>query len=174
MIALVLSLITLMAVWLQVSLPFVYLPVDLVFLVCVFTGLQRGRGLGLMVGVLGGVLLDALVSPRLGPRLISLAMTGAIADSLSGSLNREQPRLQVLAAAVLSLIHDCILYLAAALLDLSQDGLRRFFLDYALPRLVLHAALAVPFFFIFRALVRARVFQDPLSRPPGVIRKLPR
>jgi rod shape-determining protein MreD len=174
MITLFLALATVLAVLLQVSLPFGYLPLDLAFLVCVFTGLQRGRGAGLMMGALGGLLLDALVSPRLGPRLVSLALSGAIADSLSSVVNREQPRLQALAAAALSLLHDGLLYGCAALMDLGQGGPRRFLLDYALPRLALHGLLAVPFFFVFRAMVRARVFQDPLSRKPSVIRKLPR
>jgi rod shape-determining protein MreD len=174
LISLFLAALTVAAVMLQVSLPMGYLPLDLVFMVCVFTGLQRGRGAGFATGVLGGLLLDALVSPQLGPRLVSLSLIGAIADSISGSVNREQPRLQMLAAAGLSLLHDAILFWAAAALELGQGGARRFLLDYALPRLGVHAALAIPFYFVFRAIVRARVFQDPLTRKPSVIRKLPR
>jgi rod shape-determining protein MreD len=159
---------------LQVSLPFAWLPLDLPLLVCAFAGLQRGRGTGLMVGLLSGLLLDALVSPKLGPRLLSLSIAGAVADALSPSVNREQPRLQVAAAAAISLGHDILLFFTAMALGLSQGGGRRFLFSYGLPRLLTHAALAAPFFFVFRALVRARVFQDPLSRPPAVIRKLPR
>jgi len=173
-ITLFLALLTACAALLQVSLPFGYLPLDLVFLVVVFTGLQRGRGAGLASGALGGLLLDSLVSPRLGPRLISLALSGAIADSLSDSVNREQPRLQMAVAALLSLVHDLLLFWGASALGLSQGGGRRFLLAYALPRLALHALLAVPFYFVFRAIVRAPVFQDPLTKPPVVIRKLPR
>lgn len=174
MIKVFLACLTLAAALLQVSLPFAYLPVDFVFLVVVFTGLQRGRGAGLAMGVIGGLALDALVSPRLGPRLVSLAMTGALADFLYYSVNREQPRLQLLGAAALSLFHDLALFWCAAALQLSQGGGRRFLFDYALPRLALHAVLVVPSYFVFRAMVRARVFQDPLTRPPTVIRKLPR
>lgn len=174
MITVFLMFLTLCAALLQVSLPFSYLPLDVVFLVCAFAGLQRGRGAGFITGALGGLLLDALVSPRLGPRTISLALIGAVADSLSETVNREQPRLQLLAAALLSLGHDLLLYWSAAALELSQGGGKRFLFNYALPRLALHAALAVPFYFVFRAIVRAPVFQDPLSRPPAVIRKLPR
>jgi len=59
-------------------------------------------------------------------------------------------------------------------MELSQGGGKRFLLNYALPRLGVHAVLAVPFYFVFRAIIRAPVFQDPLTRPPAVIRKLPR
>lgn len=174
MMILFLALLTAAAALIQVSLPFAFFPVDLVFLVCVFAGLQRGRGAGLFLGILGGILLDALVSPRLGPRVLSLALTGALADSLSASVNREQPRLQLLGAALLSLGHDVLLFWAAAMLGLGQGGGRRFLFDYALPRLAMHALLATPFYFVFRAIVKARVFQDPRTRPPVVIRKLPR
>ena len=169
MILLFLGLLTALSALVQVSLPFSYLPLDLVFLTCVFAGFQRGRGAGLAAGILGGLLLDALVSPR----LLSLALTGALADSLSLGANREQPRLQWLAAAGLSLAHDCLLYWAAWALKLGEASPARFLISFALPRLLVHAALAVPFYFVFRAIVRARVFQDPLSRPPAVIRKLP-
>lgn len=173
MIVLFLALMTLLSVYLQISLPLSYVPVDMVFLTAVFAGLQRGRGTGFMVGAFGGPLLDALVSPTLGPRLLSLALSGALADSLSQVLNREQPRLQILAALGLSAVHDLLLFGAAHSLGIEQDSWERLSYEYFLPRMLVHALLAVPYFFVFRALVRARVFQDPLSRPPGVIRKLP-
>ena len=174
MITLFLFLLTALAVLLQVSLPFAYVPLDLVFLVVVFSGLQRGKGNGLATGILGGHLLDTLVSPRLGPRLLSLALTGALADTMEGAVNREQPRLQLLAAALLSLAHDLILGWASSEMELSQGGWRRLGLDYILPRLALHALLAVPFYYLFRAVVHARVFQDPRMKSPLVIKKLPR
>jgi rod shape-determining protein MreD len=163
-----------LAVLLQVSLPFAYIPLDLVFLVVVFSGLQRGRGTGFFTGVLGGLLLDSLVSPRLGPRLISLALTGAMADTLEGAVNREQPRLQLLAVGSLSLFHDLVLGWASASLGLGQGGWKRLAAYYMLPRLGLHLVLALPLYYLFRAVVRARVFQDPRRQSPLVIRKVPR
>jgi rod shape-determining protein MreD len=171
MITLFLFCLAIMAGLIQVSLPFAYVPVDLVFLVVVFSGLQRGHGSGLATGILGGLLLDILVSPRLGPRLISCAMIGAIADTMEGAVNREQPRLQLLAVAALSLGHDMILGAASSAMNLNQGGWKRLAGYYILPRLAVHAGLAVPFYYLFRAVVRARVFQDPRMKSPLVIRK---
>lgn len=171
MITLFLFALTATAALFQVSLPFAYVPLDLVFLVVVFSGLQRGHGVGLATGIFGGLLLDTLVSPHLGPRLISCAMVGALADTMEGLVNREQPRLQVLAVASLSLGHDIILGLASSALNLNQGGWKRLTAYYILPRLATHAALAAPFYYFFRAAVRARVFQDPRMKSPLVIRK---
>jgi rod shape-determining protein MreD len=162
------------AVLAQVSLPFDWVPVDLAFLVCVFSGLQRGGGTGFLLGAAAGGLLDSLVSPQIGPRLVAMSLTGALADTLFLSANREQPKLQFLAAAALSFFHDSLLFWAARWLEIGETGMRRWFEAYALPRLLAHALFAMPFYYVFRAIVRAKIFQDPLTRPPIVIRKLPR
>ncbi|MES2201856.1 MAG: rod shape-determining protein MreD [candidate division FCPU426 bacterium] len=163
-----------LAALLQVSLPFTYFPADAVFLVVVFSGLQRGKGRGLLTGAFAGLILDSLSSPGIGPRLLACAVVGALADALEGSVNREQPRLQVLAVACLSLTHDLAMAMTARALHMGQGGWRHLVLHYVLPRLALHALLAVPVFALFRIMVRAPVFQSPSMRPPRVIRKLPR
>ncbi len=167
------GLLALLSVMAQVNLPFAYFPLDLPLLTCILVGLRRGRGAGLLFGLLAGLTLDALLFERLGPRSVALVLSGALADWLEGGVNREQPRVQIAMAASLSLLHDVLLAWVARAQGLSQGGWDRFVGEYLLPRAGVHALLAVPYFFLLGFLVRARVFEDPLSRSPRVIRKWP-
>jgi len=173
MIYLFVCLLALLSVLAQVNLPFAYLPFDLPLLTCILLGLRRGRGAGLLSGLLAGLLLDALLFERFGPRSVALLLSGALADWLESGVNREQPRLQIALAAGISLFHDLLMAWVARAQGLSQGGWDRFVGEYLLPRAGVHALLAVPFYFLLGLLVRARVFQDPLSRSPRMIRKWP-
>jgi rod shape-determining protein MreD len=159
------------AALLQGVLPFHWWPLDLPLLLVIFAGLRRGAGLGLGCGVIAGLILDALGSPVPGLRLAPLALVGALADSAESGVNREQPRLQVLAVAGLCALHDIVAMVLGWHFGLNQGGLTRVLWDYALPRLVVHAAMAIPLFWVLGLLVRQRVFQDPLRRPVRSIQR---
>jgi rod shape-determining protein MreD len=171
MMAGLLLLLAAVAALLQCVLPLAWWPVDLALLITVFAGLRRGRGLGFFCGAVAGLLLDTLASPVPGLRLAPLALVGALADGLEGGVNREQPRLQFLALAGLTLLHDALLALLARHFGLDQGGLGRVLLHYALPRLLAQAVLALPLFWGLGLLVRQRVFQDPLRRPVRSIQR---
>lgn len=170
MIALLMGLGALFAL-LQGILPWTWWPTDLPLLLAIFAGLRRGSGLGLFTGVSAGLVLDALASPVPGMRLAPLALVGALADSAERGVNREQPRLQILAVAGLCLLHDLLLVLLARHFGLNQGGFGRVFGLYVLPRAVAQALLAVPVFWALGLLVRQRVFQDPLRRPVRSIQR---
>jgi rod shape-determining protein MreD len=170
MTALLLGLCTLAALF-QSVLPFHWWPVDLPLLLVIFAGLRRGGGLGLCCGLCAGALLDALSSPVPGLRLAPLALVGALADSAESGVNREQPRLQVLAVLGLCLLHDGLTMILAWHFGLNQGGLGLVLGDYVAPRLAVHAALAIPLFWVLGLLVRQRVFQDPLRRPVRSIQR---
>jgi rod shape-determining protein MreD len=160
-----------LAALLQAVLPLRWSPVDLALLVTVFAGLRRGGGLGFFCGATAGLLLDALASPVPGLRLAPLAIVGALADSVEGGVNREQPRLQVLAVAGLCLLHDALLAVLGRHFHLDQGGVGRVLGSYVLPRVLAQGALAVPLFWVLGLLVRQRVFQDPLRRPVRSIQR---
>lgn len=160
-----------LAALLQAVLPWPYGPTDLPLLLVIFAGLRRGGGLGLFCGISAGLVLDALASPVPGLRLAPLALVGALADSAESGVNREQPRLQVLAVAGLCLLHDLLLTVLARHFDLNQGGEGRVLWLYIVPRLFTQAALAVPVFWALGLLVRQRVFQDPLRRPVRSIQR---
>jgi rod shape-determining protein MreD len=171
MMAALLLVLSALAALLQCVLPLRWWPVDLALLLTVFAGLRRGGGLGLFCGLTAGLLLDALASPVPGLRLAPLAIVGAVADSVEGGLNREQPRLQIVAMAGLCLLHDALLALLAWRFQLNQGGLGRVLGSYVLPRALAQAALAIPLFWVLGLLVRQRVFQDPLRRPVRSIQR---
>ncbi len=168
--ALLLALAALAAV-LQSALPLNWWPVDLPLLLAVFAGLRRGGGLGLLCGATAGLLLDTLTSPVPGLRLAPLALVGALADSVEKGVNRERPRLQVLAVAGLCALHDATLMVLGWHFSLNQGGLARVLGAFALPRLLAQAALAVPLFWALGLMVKQRVFQDPLRRPVRSIQR---
>ena len=170
MTALLLGLSTLAALF-QAVLPFHWWPLDLPLLMVIFAGLRRGGGLGLCCGIAAGLVLDVLSSPVPGLRLAPLALVGALADSAESGVNREQPRLQVLAVVGLCLLHDSLTMVLAWHFGLNQGGLVLVLWDYALPRLLVHGALAIPLFWVLGLLVRQRVFQDPLRRPVRSIQR---
>ena len=155
----------------QSILPWHWWPVDLALLLTIFAGLRRGGGLGLASGVLAGLILDALTSPQAGLRLGPLALVGALADSAERGVNREQPRLQVLAVAGLCLLHDLGLMVLGWRFGLNQGGLGLVLGDYVLPRLFAQAMLAIPLFAALGLLVRQKVFTDPLRRPVRSIQR---
>ena len=156
---------------LQVAQPWAWSPVDLPLLLAIFAGLQRGRGTGLALGAFGGALLDAWSSPAPGLRLGSLALAGALADALEPDVKGERPTLQAPAAAALTLVHDLVLALLAWRAGLSQGGLGTYLGAYVVPRFIAQGLLAIPFFFAFRALVRQRVFLNPLGEKPKLLRR---
>jgi rod shape-determining protein MreD len=156
---------------LQGVLPFHWWPLDLPLLLVIFAGLRRGGGLGLCCGVTAGLVLDVLSSPVAGLRLAPLALVGALADSAESGVNREQPRLQVLAVAALCEVHDALTMALGWHFGLNQGGLQRVLGAYILPRLLVQGALAVPLFWLLGLLVRQRVFQDPLRRPVRSIQR---
>ena len=160
-----------LAALLQVLLPFHWFPADLPLLIAIFAGLRRGGGLGLLCGALAGLGLDAMGGQLPGLRLVPLALVGALADSAERGVNREQPRLQVVAVALLSLAHDGLLTVLAWHFNLNQGGLDRVLFSYVLPRALTQALLAVPLFWALSLLVRQRVFQDPLRRPVRSIQR---
>ncbi len=160
-----------LAALLQAVLPWHWWPADLPLLLAIFAGLRRGGGLGLLCGISAGLVLDTLTSPVPGLRLAPLALAGALADSAEHGVNREQPRLQILAVAGLCLLHDILLTALARHFELNQGGEGLVLGSYVLPRLFAQAALAVPVFWILGLLVRQRVFQDPLRRPVRSIRR---
>ncbi len=171
MIAALLLSLSALAALLQVTLPFHWWPVDAPLLLVIFAGLRRGRGLGFLCGAAAGLVLDALSSPVAGLRLAPLVLVGALADSAERGVNREQPRLQVLAVIGLCFLHDVVLMLLAWRFDLNQGGLALVIGSYALPRLLVHALLAIPLFWALSLLVRQRVLQDPLRRPVRSIQR---
>jgi rod shape-determining protein MreD len=160
-----------LAALLQCVMPLAWWPVDLALLITAFAGLRRGGGLGFFCGVVAGLLLDALASPVPGLRLAPLALVGAVADSVEGGVNREQPRLQFFALAGLCLLHDALLALLARRFHVDQGGLGRVLGSYMLPRALAQAVLALPLFWALGLLVRQRVFQDPLRRPVRSIQR---
>ena len=170
MAALLLGISALMGLF-QSVVPLQWWSVDLALLVTVFAGLRRGRGLGLFCGLTAGLVLDALVSPAPGLRLAPLVLAGALADGVEGGVNREQPRLQIIAMAGICLFHDSILIFLAWHLNLNQGGLGRVLGLYVLPRVLTQAVLAVPLFWGLGHVVSQRVFQDPLRRPVRSIQR---
>ncbi len=145
---------------LQAGLPLRWSPVDLPLLLVAFAGLSRGNGLGLACGVAAGLTLDCLLGGPAGLRLAPLALTGALADALQPGVNRDQPRLQVLAVLALTFFHDGCLALMARRLGVPQYGPRRAVLEYELPRLAAQALGCLPLFGLLGVVVRQRVFQD--------------
>jgi rod shape-determining protein MreD len=157
----------------QVSVPLEWWPFDLPLLVTAFAGLTRGGGWGLACGALAGFTLDALLGGPTGLRMAPLAFAGALADALEPGVNRDQPRLQVLAVLALALLHDSLLALFARRFDVPQYGLERLVLGYALPRLAAQALGALPLFWALGLLVKQKVFLDPRQRQVRTIRRWP-
>jgi rod shape-determining protein MreD len=157
----------------QVSAPLGWCPVDLPLLITAFAGLTRGGGWGLACGVMAGFTLDALLGGPAGLRLAPLAIAGALADALQPGVNRDQPRLQVLAVLALVVAHDAALALFARKFEVAQYGLDRVLLRYFLPRLAAQALAALPLFWALGLLVKQRVFLDPRQRQVKTIRRWP-
>jgi rod shape-determining protein MreD len=167
----------LMAVFvtLQACMPFGFMPLDFLLLYVAFIGLQRGRGSGTAVGLLGGLVMDLLSGPpKLGLFTCAMGLTGLAADSLHRSANRESRRAQILYVMGLSLLHDSVLALGGRMLDLAQGGVRQVVLMYMLPKLITHAVLAVPFFWLLQYIIRRPVIRNKLANAPKIIRSLPR
>jgi rod shape-determining protein MreD len=162
-----------LAALVQLSVPLAWWPLDLPLLVAAYAGLTRGSGWGLACGVLAGLWMDLLLSPQAGLRLAPLALAGALADAMQPGVNRDQPRLQVLAMLMLVLVHDAFLVLMAREQGLAQGGLARFTFAYALPRLAAQAIATVPLFLALGLLVKQKVFQDPRQRGVQTIRRWP-
>lgn len=158
---------------LQVTLPLAWSPLDLPLLLTLVAGLRRGRATGFMVGAFCGLCLDLWAGPSFGLRSVSLALAGSAADAFEGWVNPDQPRLQMAAAAIGSLVHDTLLMALAWHLGLPQGGLLATLGLFVLPRALAAAALAVPAFMLFTVIARQRVFVNPLARPPSTIRRWP-
>ncbi len=158
---------------LQVTLPLAWSPVDLPLLLTLVAGLRRGRATGFLIGAFCGLCLDLWAGPIFGLRLASLALSGAIADSFEGWVNQDQPRLQMIAAALGSLTHDALLIGLAWRAGLPQGGALFSVGAYVLPRALAAAALAIPAFMLFTVIARQRVFVSPLARRPATIRRWP-
>jgi rod shape-determining protein MreD len=161
-----------MAVSAQLTLPFGWLPLDLTLLLTVFTGLVRGGGAGAMTGVFCGLVLDSLVSPAFGLYSLALGLAGSMADLLHQNFNLERFLGQAVTMGALSLVHDLAMWQAAAWLGLQQEGMAVFLSFYAIPKMAVHALLAVPAFFVLRRLVRPRG-NGRFGRVPKMIRTLP-
>lgn len=160
---------------LQAGLPFGFMPVDFVLLYVAFIGLQRGAGGGTVVGLLGGLAMDLMTGPpKLGLFTCAMALTGVAADSLHQTANRDSRRAQIFYVMGLSLAHDLVLASGGRLLDLAQGGVRQVVVMYVLPKLVTHALLAVPFFWLMQIIIRRRVIRNKLASAPKIIRSLPR
>jgi rod shape-determining protein MreD len=157
----------------QVSVPLPWWPLDLPLLITAFAGLTRGGGWGLTCGLCSGFVLDALLGGPTGLRLVPLAAAGALADALQPGVNRDQPRLQVLAVIALALVHDLLLALFARKFDVPQYGLDRALMTFALPRLAAQALACLPLFWALGLLVKQRVFLDPRQRQVKTIRRWP-
>jgi rod shape-determining protein MreD len=157
----------------QAAVPLAWCPLDLPLLVTLFFGLTRGRGWGLACGAAAGFLLDALLGLPAGLRLAPLALAGALADALQPGVNRDQPRLQVLAVMALALSHDALLALFARRFDVPQYGPERVLFQYLLPRLAAQSLAALPLFWALGLLVKQRVFLDPRQRQVKTIRRWP-
>jgi rod shape-determining protein MreD len=173
MIVLFLFLLSFAAAAAQVSVPLPWWPLDLPLLVVAFAGLTRGGGWGLACGMLSGFSMDVLLGGPVGLRLAPLAAAGALADALQPGVNRDQPRLQVLAVMALAVVHDLLLALYARHFDVTQYGLDRALLNFALPRLAAQALATLPLFYVLGLLVKQRVFLDPRQRQVKTIRRWP-
>lgn len=173
MIAPLLLLLAFSAALAQVSVPLPWWPLDLPLLVTAFAGLTRGGGWGLCSGLVAGFSLDVLLGGPSGLRLVPLAAAGALADALQPGINRDQPRLQVLAVMALAVVHDLLLALYARKFDVTQYGLDRVLMTYALPRLAAQSLAALPLFYVLGLLVKQRVFLDPRQRAVKTIRRWP-
>lgn len=171
MIALLLLLLASAAALIQVCQPLAWSPLDLPLLIACYAGLTRGGGWGLICGLCSGFWLDALCGGPAGLRLVPLALAGALADALQGGVNRDQPRLQVLAVAGLALAHDGFLALAARRLDVPQFGLERALMAFALPRLAGQALATLPLFWALGLLVKQKAFLDPRQREVQTLRR---
>jgi rod shape-determining protein MreD len=164
---------SLLAAGIQAGIPLPWWPLDLPLLVAAYAGLTRGNGWGLACGAIGGLALDVLLSPVPGLRAVPLALAGALADALQPGVNRDQPRLQVLAVLSLVLLHDAALIALARAWGVPQGGLGRYLFAYGLPRLAGQGLAALPFFFILGLLVKQKVFLDPRQRGVQTIRRWP-
>lgn len=173
MIILLMAALSILAAGLQAGVPLPWWPLDLPLLLAAYAGLTRGNGWGLACGALSGLVLDVLLSPQPGLRLAPLALSGAMADALQPGINRDQPRLQVLAVISLVLFHDLLLAGLAKALGLPQGGLSRFIFAYLLPRLAGQALATVPLFAALGLLVKQKVFLDPRQRGVQTIRRWP-
>ena len=173
MIALLLFALCGAAVLLQVSVPLAWWPLDLPLLVTAFAGLTRGGGWGLACGLVSGIGLDLLLGGPAGLRMAPLAVAGALADALQPGVNRDQPRLQVLAVMALAVVHDALMSLYARRFDVPQYGADRLFFGYFLPRQAAQAVAALPLFWALGLLVKQRVFLDPRQRQVKTIRRWP-
>jgi rod shape-determining protein MreD len=159
----------------QACMPFGFMPLDFVLLYVAFIGMQRGAGGATVVGFLGGLAMDLLAGPpRLGLLTCAMALTGVAADSLHRTANRDSARAQILYVAGLTLAHDLLLAGGGRLMDLAQGGWRQVVVMYMIPKLLLHALLAVPFFWLLQAVIRRRVIRNKLANAPKIIRSLPR
>ncbi len=158
---------------LQACFPLPYLPADFLLMYVIFLGMQRGRGSGFLAGLAGGFMMDLLAGPRLGLFTAAKGLTGALADTLHLGANREDPRTQVLAFAALTLVHDGLVAGLGRLWGLNQGGIRQVVAVYILPKCLLHALLAIPFFWVLQKVVRRRVIRNKRAQAPRIIRSWP-